>query len=209
MPRDALERDDLLAGRARQLFLGFVELALAVEQLAVALLEHLRALVELLVALTSRRSCAVSSLRRARASSSASRPSRSFSSLASRMSSFWRARASASMRRASALAAFMPWDAHMLRASAPSTAPPTAATRATATRVGVSIDSPPIRTGLCGRTRHVYVGSLATEEETVHRACGVATDRRSQGPGPRWAAIGPLQMSGTPLTIGAWNVPVA
>jgi hypothetical protein len=67
----------------------------------------------------SRRSWEASSFRRARASSSASRPRRSFSSFASRMSSFWRVRASASMRRASACAAFMPWDAHIVRPRAP------------------------------------------------------------------------------------------
>ena len=74
-----------------------------------------------------------SSLRLARASSSASRCMRSFSSFASRMSSFWRARASASMRRASDWAAFIVCEAHRLRTKTPTTAPPTAATRATAT----------------------------------------------------------------------------
>ncbi len=47
---DALEGDDLLLLSAGEVFAGLVELALAVEQLAVALLEHVRALVELLVA---------------------------------------------------------------------------------------------------------------------------------------------------------------
>jgi hypothetical protein len=46
-----LEGAHLLLGRAGQILLSLVELALAFEQLAVALLEHLRALIELLVAL--------------------------------------------------------------------------------------------------------------------------------------------------------------
>jgi hypothetical protein len=50
-PRHALERDDLLADRLGQLFLRLLELALAVQQLTVAALEHLGALVELLVPL--------------------------------------------------------------------------------------------------------------------------------------------------------------
>ena len=130
---DALERGDLLAVGAGQLLAGLVELALAVQELAVALLEHVRALVELLVALRGGGARGwPSSARRARASSSASRCRRSFSSLASRISSFWRARASASIRRASAVAAFIVWDAQRLRSSMPTTAPPTAATTATA-----------------------------------------------------------------------------
>ena len=61
-----------------------------------------------------------SSVARVRCAWRAPRPrpracSRSFSSFASRISSFWRARASASIRRASACAAFIVWDAHMLR----------------------------------------------------------------------------------------------
>ena len=87
----------------------------------------------------SRRSRAESSLRRARASSSASRWRRSFSSFASRISSFWRARASASIRRASAWAAFIDCEAQLPRASMPSTAPPTAAITATAMRTSGSI----------------------------------------------------------------------
>ena len=84
----------------RELLAGLVELALAVEELAVALLEHVRALVELLVALEE----AALERWRARRAWRAPRPRpraarRSFSSLASRISSFWRARASASMRR--------------------------------------------------------------------------------------------------------------
>ena len=95
---------------------GLVELALALQELAVALLEHVGALVELLVALERGGAPRpASSLRRARASSSASRCMRSFSSFASRISSFWRARASASIRRASACAAFIVWDAQRLR----------------------------------------------------------------------------------------------
>ena len=80
-----------------------------------------------------------SSLRRARASSSASRCIRSFSSFASRISSFWRARASASIRRASDWAAFIDWEAHMPRATMPTTTPPTAAATAIAATTGVSI----------------------------------------------------------------------
>ena len=113
---DALEGGDLLAVGAGELLAGLVELALAVEELAVALLEHVGALVELLVALRGGGvSRPASSARRARASSSASRCMRSFSSLASRIRSFWRARASASMRRASDVAAFIVCDAHRLR----------------------------------------------------------------------------------------------
>ena len=47
---DALERGDLLAVGAGEVLAGLVELALAVEELAIALLEHVGALVELLVA---------------------------------------------------------------------------------------------------------------------------------------------------------------
>ena len=49
--RDALEGGDLLAVGPGEVLAGLVELALAVEELAVALLEHVGALVELLVAL--------------------------------------------------------------------------------------------------------------------------------------------------------------
>ena len=49
--RDAFERGDLLRVGARELVARLVELALAIQQLPVALLEHVRALVELLVAL--------------------------------------------------------------------------------------------------------------------------------------------------------------
>ena len=48
---DALERGDLFLGRAGELIARLVELALAFHELAVALLEHVRALVDLLVAL--------------------------------------------------------------------------------------------------------------------------------------------------------------
>ena len=48
---DLLERGDLLLARGGKVFLGMVELVFAGEQLAVALLEHVGALVELLVAL--------------------------------------------------------------------------------------------------------------------------------------------------------------
>ena len=51
MPDTRSRALDLLLGRAGQVLLGLVELALAFEQLAVTLLEHLRALIELLVAL--------------------------------------------------------------------------------------------------------------------------------------------------------------
>ena len=47
---DPFEGDDLLAVRTGQLLAGLVELALAVEELAIALLEHVGALVELFVA---------------------------------------------------------------------------------------------------------------------------------------------------------------
>ncbi len=157
--RDALEGRDLLLLGARQLLAGLVELALAVEELAVALLEHVAALVELLVALEEPASRAPeSSLRRARASSSASRCIRSFSSLASRISSFWRARASASIRRASACAAFIVWDAHRLRTSAPSTAPPSGGHEGHRheRRQCVHLSSSrPVR--LCGRTYQMFV----------------------------------------------------
>ena len=98
----------------------------------VALLEHVGPLVELLVALEEATLERRSSLRRARASSSASRWRRSFSSFASRISSFWRARASASIRRASAWAAFIDCGCPEPRASMPTTAPPMAAITATA-----------------------------------------------------------------------------
>ena len=132
--------------RPGEVLAGLVELALAVEELAIALLEHVAALVELFVALEE----AAFEAGELGPAWPGPRPrpraaSRSFSSLASRMSSFWRARASASMRRASAWAAFIVCDAHRLRASTPSTAPPAAATRATATTTGVSICRPPIR----------------------------------------------------------------
>ena len=48
---DPLERLDLLLARTAQLFLGLIDLALARDQLPVALLEHVAALVELLIAL--------------------------------------------------------------------------------------------------------------------------------------------------------------
>ena len=114
MPGHALERDDLLLLGAGEVLAGLVELALALEELAIALLEHVR--------------CAGRAARRVRAGvapGAASSfalgarlvlglaPRRSFSSFASRMSSFWRARASASMRRASACAAFIACDAHI------------------------------------------------------------------------------------------------
>ena len=49
--RDPLEGGDLLAVGAGEVLAGLVELALALEELAVALLEHVGPLVELLVAL--------------------------------------------------------------------------------------------------------------------------------------------------------------
>ena len=51
MPGDAFEGGDLLAVGPGQLVAGLVEVALALEQLAIALFEHVGALVELLVAL--------------------------------------------------------------------------------------------------------------------------------------------------------------
>ena len=137
---DPLERRDLLLVGAGEVLARLVEVALAIEQLPIALLEHVGPLVELLVALEEpalERGELVPL--RARASSSASRCILSFSSLASRISSFWRARASASIRRASDWAAFIEFDANMPRATMPSTAPPTAATIATAITTGVSI----------------------------------------------------------------------
>ena len=50
-PRDALEGDDLLADRLGEVFLRLLELPLAFQELAVAGLDHLGALVELLIAL--------------------------------------------------------------------------------------------------------------------------------------------------------------
>ena len=85
----------------------------------------------------SRRSMLVSSARRSRASSSASRPSRIFSSLASRIRSFCCVRASLTMRAAFSVAALIDWFAHWLRAAKPRprpTARPTNAPRARATK---------------------------------------------------------------------------
>ena len=48
---DPLERDDLLAVGSGEVLAGLVELAFAIEQLAIALLEHVGALIELFVAL--------------------------------------------------------------------------------------------------------------------------------------------------------------
>jgi hypothetical protein len=50
-PRHALQGDDLLRDRAGEVLLGLLEFAVAIEELAVASLEHLGALVELLVTL--------------------------------------------------------------------------------------------------------------------------------------------------------------
>ncbi len=113
----------------------------SLEELAVALLEHVGALVELLVAgeepaLERRRA------RRAcwRASSSASRCRRSFSSLASRISSFCCVRASATIRPA-----FSWRGLHRLAGPAApgeeseARPPPMAARRATATTTGLSM----------------------------------------------------------------------
>ena len=73
--RYALERDDLLLSGASEVLLGLVELALALEELAVALPRASRLRWSSCSSRwTRRRSCAASSLRRARASSSASRP---------------------------------------------------------------------------------------------------------------------------------------
>ena len=125
----------------------------------------------------SRLSSPDSSARRARASSSASRCMRSFSSFASRISSFWRARASASIRRASEVAAFIVCEAQRLRTRKPTTTPPTAATTATARMIRGSIfcsSHPAGRAGgscCCGRS-----------------FAGGRTSRRGRGgplPGPR------------------------
>ena len=51
MPRHPLERRDLVIDRATELLLGLLQLALTIQELAVASFEHLRALIELLVAL--------------------------------------------------------------------------------------------------------------------------------------------------------------
>ena len=135
----------------------------------------------------SRRSRPDSSPRLARASSSASRWRRSFSSFASRISSFWRARASASMRRASAVAAFIVCEAQRLRTSTPSTAPPTAATRATARTTGVSICVPPIRP----------IGSVGG------RVCRFGRSR-SRGWGDRVARMRPVIPSDGPRSSPGW-----
>ncbi len=136
---------------------------------------------------SSRRSRPESSARRARASSSASRCIRSFSSLASRISSFWRARASASMRRASAVAAFIDCDAQRLRKSTPTAMPPTAASTATARRGRGSIFSSS-RPADCGPdARDAVVGSFARGRESSRRVV------------PPWAAIEPKLWS-APLT---------
>ena len=92
-PADALEGDDLLLACAwASSSRGLVELALAVDQLAVALLEHVGALVELLVALEQPALevlTAPGAWRAPRPRPRAAR--RTFSSLASRIRSFcWR-----------------------------------------------------------------------------------------------------------------------
>ena len=107
---DPLEGDDLLLVEPGELLALVLELALAVDDLAALLLEHVGALVELLVALRAggaRGSGARSRL--ARASSSASRCRRSFSSFASRIMSFCWVRASATIRAALSWAALMVW----------------------------------------------------------------------------------------------------
>ena len=129
---DLLEGDDALLVELLELVAALVELDLLLEELPIPLLEHVRALVELLVARCSRRSRLVSSARRSRASSSASRPRRIFSSLASRIRSFCWARASETMRAAFSVAALIDWLAHWLRATKPRprpTARPTSAPR--------------------------------------------------------------------------------
>ena len=128
----------------------------------------------------SRRSSVPSSLRRARASSSASRCMRSFSSFASRISSFWRARASASIRRASACAAFIDCEANIPRRTMPSTTPPIAAAIATAMTTGVSI----------------CTSRPARAPEVVVRFCGVA--RTGNGDIDRWAGRGAVTNAGLP-----------
>ena len=117
-----------------------------------------------------------SSARRARASSSASRCILSFSSFASRISSFWRARASASMRRASEVAAFIVWDAQRLRRKNPATAPPTAATTATVRMSRGSIFGSSHPTDRGSDVRDAVVGPITLGEPV---------------PWARWALRGP------------------
>jgi hypothetical protein len=98
---DPFQGGDLLLARVGQLFLGLVDLALARDELSVALLERVRALIQ------AARHAAVGAARAWKArrawslpSSSSSRCMRICSSLACRMSSFCCARASARMRAA-------------------------------------------------------------------------------------------------------------
>ena len=134
--RDPLEGGDLLLVEPGELLALVLELALAVDDLAALLLEHVGALVELLVARRAggaRGSGARS--RFARASSSASRCRRSFSSFASRIRSFCWVRASATIRAALSWAALMVWLATTPRATNPTATPTTAATTAATTTI--------------------------------------------------------------------------
>ena len=131
---DPLERDDLLAVGAGEVLAGLVELALAVEQLAIALLEHVGALVELLVTLeepASRgrraRRAGRGPLPRPRAACAASRPWLRGSVPSGGRGP--RPRCGAP-RRSPPSSSAMPTGCGR---STPTTAPPTAATTATAT----------------------------------------------------------------------------
>src|SRR6187200_771237 len=92
------------------------------------------------------------------------------------MSSFWRARASASMRRASACAAFMPCDAHIVRPRAPNSTPMTAATAATATTTGVSIGFLPSGPDhAAGRITYTWARSRRRRKPCTARAVWLRT----------------------------------
>ena len=162
-------------------------------------------------AATRRRSWPASSFRRARASSSASRPAG-----ASRPSPRGSAPSGGHgpRPRCGGLRPSRPSSSGMPTASGrrtPSTAPPTAATRATATRIGVSIRCPPIRTGLCGRTRQSCSGTIATREVAgPDRGVkpGLAPSSGRSGTSCQRAVIGRFPVRGTPSS-GPGNVPVA
>ena len=143
MPGDLLEgRDPLLVELGERLAL-VLEVALAVVDLAALLLEHVRALVELLVA-REEAALEVLELARAwRASSSASRCWRSFSSFASRIMSFCWVRASATIRAALSWAALMVWLATTPRTTNPTATPMTAATSAAIKTIGSIFSSSP------------------------------------------------------------------
>ena len=86
-------------------------------------------------------------------SSSASRRRRSFSSLASTMSSFWRVAASAVSRSAFSRACFMAWDDQVDRATNPTRAPTTSAAAPTRTYSIFGSSSRPAASGPEVRSR--------------------------------------------------------